>query len=649
VKTHISQGPQAAPRPELFSGLLFLAIAIGLVGAPLYWTGLALYFRKLALGISAPALILAGAFLSAYFTARVKERGPCPVYRFNRSGAQSLIRPLEVLRTIFDRARANIANTDWLGDWLPSVLVTLASVGAFYLTYRAWTFVGVNPNGRLDQWLLGSLLGLCFPVLVVERRFASFPERSVSESPALCMLLRALLLNLLAFALSYLLLWQALPYAELLQRAALLLTDLIAAELLLRNTTFLFLPASPLELRRGRSESLLASLLRLQKPDFGTVGATMSRQFGIDLGRSWALQFIRRAALPSLAGLIIVGWLMTGVTSLDLSERSVYEVLGRPQGVLHSGLHVHLPWPIGQLMPVEYGAVREIPIVFPNETGSPVEGQASATPTTIEGVPPESADRLWDSSHPSEASYLVASNRNGRETFEVVNIDIQILYRIGLSDQAAYDALYSTDNPEALIRAAAGRMLARYFARYTIPDVLGQNREQFIQGFQRELQGRLDAAASGVDVLGVVIEAIHPPSDAAGSYQEVQAAGIRAETAVARARSQALTDINQAQQQATTMRDDATASGNEMINQAKTDTALFASDVTAYHNDGAAFLLERRLASVGKSIHPSTPATIVDANITPAQMPVIDFRPPGSQPITPDMSSPPPVGDDDDK
>jgi regulator of protease activity HflC (stomatin/prohibitin superfamily) len=250
---------------------------------------------------------------------------------------------------------------------------------------------------------------------------------------------------------------------------------------------------------------------------------------------------------------------------------------------------------------------------------------------------------LWDASHPSEASYLVASNRNGRETFEVVNIDIQILYRIGLSDQAAYNAVYSTDNAESLIRAASGRMLARYFARYTIPDVLGQNREQFIRGFQQELQSRLNVLASGIDVLGVVIEAIHPPPDAAGAYQEVQAAGIRSEILVAVTRGDAVTLAGAAQSAAITMRNGATASGTEMVDQAKIDTALFAGDVEAYHKGGAAFLFERRLSDIGKAIRPDTPTTIIDSNITPAQMPMLDLRSAGASQV------PPPPPDDEER
>ena len=200
---------------------------------------------------------------------------------------------------------------------------------------------------------------------------------------------------------------------------------------------------------------------------------------------------------------------------------------------------------------------------------------------SIEGVPPANADRLWDASHPSEASYLVASNRNGRENFEIVNIDLQILYRVGLSDKAAYNAVYSVEAPDALIRAAAGRMLARYFARYTMNDVLGQNRELFIRGFQKELQSRLDVLSSGVEILGVVIEAIHPPPAAATAYQDVQASQIRSMTQVADAKGGAVTTVAQADADTIKMKDAAAAEGEEIVDQAKIDTALFAADVTA--------------------------------------------------------------------
>lgn len=654
MKTKKSEGTKSAPGFELLPGLALLIIAAALVFIVFWKRSLPPYLAKLGLEIAAPVLLSAGAFLSNYFLARAVARGARPPQRFVRRGASVLPKPLELVRTASDRARIWLANVDWAGDWLPVGFMSLTCLAILYLGYRAWEWPTANPTAFADQWLFGGLIGICFPLLVLERRVVSLPERRVLGRASLVMLLRLVLAALMLLAFSYLLRWLSLPYWMICEHIALLATGLAAAEILLRNATYLFMPLPPLAQRQGRSESLFASLLQLKKPSLSALSASVSNQFGIDLSRSWALGFIRRATIPSLLGLVFAGWLMTGITALDLSQRAVYEAFGRPQAIFHSGIHIHLPWPLGRLKLIEYGVVREIPIVFPAEaaTATPPplpdpedEGgpppPPKPTPSTIEGPPSESADRLWDASHPSEASYLVASNRNGQETFEVVNIDIQILYRVGLSDKAAMDAAYSVDSPEDLIRAAAGRMLARYFARYTIPDVLGQNREQFIRGFQRELQGRLNDLDSGVDILGVVIEAIHPPADAASSYQEVQAAGIRSQTAVATARGMASSAVIQAGSQATTMRDDATASGTEMVDQAKIDTALFEGDVTAYHNDGAAFLFERRLTAIGKAIQPTTPVTILDSHIAPNQMPTLDMRPAGS------VSTPPPVSDDD--
>ncbi len=82
------------------------------------------------------------------------------------------------------------------------------------------------------------------------------------------MLLRLLISVFLLNAVSYLLLWLTLPYWLVLERAALLLTVLIAAEILLRNSTYLFMPFPPLMTRPGRAESLFASLLRAAKAQY---------------------------------------------------------------------------------------------------------------------------------------------------------------------------------------------------------------------------------------------------------------------------------------------------------------------------------------------------------------------------------------------
>ncbi len=633
----VRKSPQS-PAPEWIPGLFFLIVALVLAGLAFSKLRFAIPLRLPFFTLAAGLFIAAGGFLSVALAAAARLRGPLEKKRFVRRGGKALGAIGERARQFLDRFRIAAANIDWRADWLPLFISLACNAAALACLWKAWPLAGLVPTLRFDEWTGGTLVGLAFPLLVLERRFAGMPEQKILASPFLTRLIRVLLFQLLGLASGYLLFGLGIGRAPAVLRGVLLFTALVACELLLRGLSYLFMPLPPLEKRQGHAASLAAGLLRWQRPSFKGMNAAIGRQFGIDLGRSWALDFIRRASIPALAGLAVFAWMLTGVSALDLSQRAVYEAFGRPQAVFHSGLHVYLPWPFGRLRPVEYGVVREIPIVFAAEDGTPPEAEAkSSQAETIEGAPPQTADRLWDESHPSEASYLVASNRNGRENFEIVNVDLQILYRVGLSDAAARDAVYSVDAPDALIRAATGRMLARYFARYTMTDVLGQNREQFIRGFQTELQSRLDTLSAGVEILGVVIEAIHPPPAAATAYQEVQASEIQSYIRVADSRAGAVAIVAQAQSDTTAMKDVAAGDAEEIVDQAKIDTALFAADVTAYQQYGAAFLFERRLTAVKNALQFSTPLTVIDHRIELGKMPTLDYRAAGAPPYIPQL------------
>lgn len=617
-------------RPELVPGIVFLILAGGLCAAALFRARLPAYLKPLFLEASASLLLLAGGFLSVYLIAAACARPPFTPRTIDRAGKRNLPRILENGRALLYRAAERVMRVNWRGTWLPVLVPVLLYGLALYACVRGWR--QEPPPQARDPWIVGVLVLLAFPLLVLERRFANLPARTKQE--ALTYLLRLLLFTLLGLALAYALRWFNLPFADAVAHAVLLFNGIVAAELLLRAASYLFMPLPPLA-ARSHATSLAASLLRLQRPSLKAASESLVSQFGIDLSRSWALSYIRRAAFPIFVGLVVGGWFLTGVTTLGLGQRAVYEAFGYPQTVFHSGLHVYLPWPFGRLRPVEYGSVHEIPIAFPDEDedGPPMKEKAAAETPTIEGPPPVSADRLWEASRPTEASYLVASSQNGQQNFEVLNIDLRIIYRTGLSDAAAMGAAYSLNAPEDLIRNAAGRMLARYFARYTLSSVLGQNREDFIRGFQRELQARLNQLSPSIDILGVVIETIHPPAGAAEAYQEVQAAAIEAVTKVANARGDAVRDVHQAEADATEARDGATAEAAELIAQAKVDTALFAGDVEAYRESGAAFLFERRLSVLNAAITPDTRLTIIDSRIPASQMQLLDLRPPAtSQP-----------------
>jgi regulator of protease activity HflC (stomatin/prohibitin superfamily) len=626
----LSQDKHAkALRPSLGLSLFFLVSAIALTGSPLIIRHLPDFVGRLFYELAGIFSVTAAVFLTACVVdaARHREHATPRSKPTARRAAHPKRPILETLEGHFRRLSDNLSRIDWLGGWLPVIVTLVLSLVTVHVLTKAWPLEGEDPSALADQIAAGALILAAFPFLVIERHLATVPDRAFPELAALRRLCRIPLFGCLALGLAEGLRWLGLSWWAPVEHGVDIVVGLVALELLLRSAVYFFLPLPAAETRRSPADSFVAGLIRLQKPSFQGIAETVRQQFGIDLARSWALDFLRRAAFPVMGAMVLVGWLLSGVTALGLDERAVYESFGRPQAVFHPGLHLHLPWPFGILKPVELGIVHEIPILFETEDASSEDSSdQTALGDPIEGAPPDAANRLWDASHPSEASYLVASLANGRQSFEVVNIDLRIAYRIGLSDSAAEQAIYDVDAPEAMIRSTAGQMLARYFARYTIPDVLGQNREKFIGEFQHELQSRLTDLATGIDIMAVVVEAIHPPPDAAVSYQGVQASAIRSVVQVSAAKATAVRNLKEAQRTSVSALNEASAAAAERVEEAKADFTLFDGDRKAYLAGGAAFLFERRLDRLDQSLA-NVPLIIVDHRIPPAEAPTLDLRP----------------------
>jgi regulator of protease activity HflC (stomatin/prohibitin superfamily) len=287
---------------------------------------------------------------------------------------------------------------------------------------------------------------------------------------------------------------------------------------------------------------------------------------------------------------------------------------------------------MGTIREVEFGVIHDIPIAFAPATGNTSALRTSAgvdqrqqQTVGAEALPPVSADRLWDASHPSEQSYLIASETRGEQTFQVVDADLRIVYRIGLTDAAALDAAYRVEGPENLIRAAAGQLLVRYFSRYTLADVLGQSREAFTNEFRGALQNELDQLSGGIEAISVVVEAIHPPPGAASAYQYVQASEILSKSTISIRRAEAIRALKSAAQYALEDRSRAEAAAAELVNQAQGESVLFEADRKASQRDGRSFLLERRFERLVNG-RPRSEFIVIDHRAAAKNGPFIDLR-----------------------
>lgn len=524
-----------------------------------------------------------------------------------------------------------------------AIALPLASVAGI-IAWLSWPNTAAVPGGfgLGFAWLL-----ISFPVLVLERRLtlvgSSGTTADLPEAAGLSRILRLFMWTLVVVGAAEIARSLGANSAIWALWAQTIVVIAVAAELALRVAAAPFLPAATINEARGLADSALAGLI-LPRLGAGTGGATeLKERFGIDLSQSWALRFVRRVSIPLVAILIFIGWLLSGITTLSLQERGVYERFGAPVAVLKSGLHVHLPYPFGIVRRVEFGQVYELAIgvnkgavgVTTNRRDIMVDDvktadQAEELPLkrlAADILDTSSFDRIWRREHVADAVYIVPSDGGDAisRAAHVLNSDVRVFYRIGLDDQAARAALYGVVSPEENLLLAARRQLARVFATRSLMQAIGEDREQLGAGVRRALQQELTASGSGLEVMAVTIDSIHPPKEAAAAYHGVQEASIIAARGVSEARGNAATVMSEKEIEATVGRNSAAWTAANLVAKAKVETTLFNADAQAWRSASKVLALERWLKVMGNGMSNSQ-LDIIDHRLRLLDGPVLDMR-----------------------
>ncbi|MBC8995579.1 protease modulator HflK [Pseudomonas sp. N40(2020)] len=479
------------------------------------------------------------------------------------------------------------AATLWLGAWAVLAVISIEQVWNLALPPAA---VGASATVGAALALL-----LAFGLLVLERQLAQQTPAQWPEASSLAQLSRVAIISLVVGALCLLFASQTALWPVRLAVLIGILPGLVAIEFLLRAVLSIFSP------RRDQLEptllarSFVADLLRWPPQPLLALQHELHNRFGIDLRQIWAFSYMRRAFLPVLALVAAFGWLLTGIHEIPLQGRGIYERFGKPVQVFGPGLHSGLPWPLGRVLNVENGVVHELATSV-GENPAPLQFDPA------EGPAPITANRLWDASHVNDKSQVIASSRGEQQSFQIVNMDVRFVYRIGLSDQAALAATYNSADVPTLIRSTASRILVHDFASRTLDGLLGADRVGLAEEIGRAVQNDLQTLDSGVEILATVVEAIHPPAGAANAYHSVQAAQIGAQALISRERGAAAEASNQAQLQASLARDQASANAREIGAAAQAADLKFSAEQKAYVSAGQAFVLEQYLSQLSQGL-----------------------------------------------
>ncbi|MFI8620479.1 protease modulator HflK [Marinomonas sp. NPDC078689] len=597
--------------------LLFIWLVIAIFAPLSIWL-------PLQLNIAAILLVLVAAFQSAWRISLWREQALAQQGAPHSSDPQS-----EAIEKDIEQDTSNVVQTffhSFAQQWIKPIqsAISVNAIWIIGLTLFAFLLIATGWNLSLPAQALGKsaylfagiTLLLAFALLVLERYLSSHQDKW-PEASHLAMLVRVAIVTLIlsAVCLSYASADRVWP----LRMAVLsgLLPTVVALELIVRALLSAFTPQRQSLEPTFFANSFMAELFRWPPKPIQLMQEGLFQRFGIDLRQVWAFSFIKRASLPVLALIVFCAWLLTGVHEIPMNGRGIYEKFGKPVSILKSGLHTTLPWPFGRLVPVENGVIHELTASSNNNQLAPL--------TPAEGPAPETANRLWDATHRSEKSQIIASSNDGKQNFQIVDMDVRFIYRIGLTDQDALNAIYKSADLPTLIRRTANRILVHDFAGRTLDDLLSEQRNTLSNDVGQAVQHDLDQLHSGVELLATAIEAIHPPAKAANAYHKVQSSQIEVQALIAREKGKAAAALNKAHQQASLIDDQAQANAHQTMSKAQADKILFDADHSASKVAGQTFLREQYYQQLTQGMSQAN-SLIIDHRIHGNKSPTLDFR-----------------------
>ncbi|MEM9044670.1 MAG: SPFH domain-containing protein, partial [Pseudomonadota bacterium] len=460
--------------------------------------------------------------------------------------------------------------------WLQLVLVLAGTSGAMGAWFLGWP--QAQEGARLIWFGLVALLA--FPALVMSNALAEHVysgcrhQARFTRFAMLAFLLTGLAIAMRGVALPVDIIAGDAPLSVWALRALAVVQIALAVEWTIRALIFPFLPNRSAE--RLNDSFLLNTFIGRQ----GSEGGGFEEQFGIDISQSLAVQFVRQSSLWLVMILGVATWLTSAITTLRVDERGVYQRMGQVSAeLLEPGLHFHLPWPLGSVQRISYGGIQEVRL------NAVVEAQTPRR-TEVEAPSANQDDRIWSKDHGEELFLMIANqprlnageNYESQRPYELYHADVVVTYRVGLAAQESLRATYHVANAERLVAQIGRRELVDLFNNRTAEDLLFADVSAFSQLHHRAMQERLDALKTGIDVVDVIFEAVHPPVATAATFERVHAAENESAVQINIARAEAEQRRATAQINAARTNDQARANAFSDTAEARAERGVFAAE-----------------------------------------------------------------------
>jgi Cu+-exporting ATPase len=211
----------------------------------------------------------------------------------------------------------------------------------------------------------------------------------------------------------------------------------------------------------------------------------------------------------SVAALVLL-YLLSGVTIIGPDEAAVVKRFGRRAATLAPGLHYQAPWPIDEIVRLKPNQVQVAEIGF-RTLPTPSSPEASVEPAAYE----------WNLQHRSgryekkaEESLMLAGDEN------LIEVNAVAQYAVASPDKY----LFATTDPATLVRVASESALRFLIGQSSLDSVLTTGRKEIEKRTAALAQSKLDAYQSGLRIVSVQLQDVHPSVEVVDAFRSVSSA-----------------------------------------------------------------------------------------------------------------------------
>ena len=196
-----------------------------------------------------------------------------------------------------------------------------------------------------------------------------------------------------------------------------------------------------------------------------------------------------------ILGIMFVLWMASGIYIVEPDEVGVVQRFGAYDRTTQSGPHYHLPVPFESVQTPKVTQVRRLEIGFRSsgQRGNVAMGQNRAFP---------------------EEALMLTGDEN------IVNVQFIVQYQI----KSAQDYLFNISQPQKTVKDAAEAAMRKVIGHNQIDNALTTGKFTIQNDTMRLLQTILDHYTSGIKIVAVQLQDVHPPQQVSDAFKDVASA-----------------------------------------------------------------------------------------------------------------------------